>query len=68
MEEQIKWSYGNTKLETPVPVRSLKLSNLDQLAISNWMGDHSSVKWMLYIVKNIVKYQEWRNGASNIYS
>ena len=29
------YSYGFTKLETPVPVRSLKLSNL---------GDHSSVE------------------------
>ena len=29
-------SYGYTKLETPVPVRTLK--------ISTWMGDHSRVR------------------------
>ena len=29
------YCYGYTKLETPVPVRSLK--------ISTWMGDHSRV-------------------------
>ena len=30
---------GNTKLETPVPVRSIKLSYTWAM-VSTWMGDH----------------------------
>ena len=32
--------------------------------VSTWMGDHSSVE-VDAVVKNTVKSQEWRNGASN---
>ena len=63
-------SYGKTKLETPVPVRSLKLSNLGYgywLALGWVTNDHSSVE-VDAVAKNTVKSQEWRNGASNIYS
>ena len=51
--------YGNTKLETPVPVRALILT---WAMISPWMGDHSSDK-VDAVVKNRVKSQEWRNGG-----
>ena len=51
--------YGNTKLETPVPVRALILT---WAMVSPWMGDHSSDK-VDAVVKNRVKSQEWRNGG-----
>ena len=62
--------YGNTKLETPVPVRSLKLSNLGYgywLALGWVTNDHSSVE-VDAVAKNTVKSQEWRNGASIVNS
>ena len=34
--------------------------------VSTWMGDHSSVKWIQYIVKNTVTSQEWRNGGPTV--
>ena len=32
--------------------------------VSTWMDDHSSVE-VDAVVKNTVKSEEWRNGASN---
>ena len=38
---------GGTKLATPVPVRSLKLSSLG--SVSDWMGDrHITLRVLLY--------------------
>ena len=33
--------------------------------VSTWMGEHLSVE-VDAVVKNRVKSQEWRNGASNV--
>ena len=59
-------SYGCTKLETPVPVRTLNLSNLGH---STWMDDHSRVLDDMdvdAVPTNTVKSQKRRYGASII--
>ena len=58
-------SYGYTKLEIPVLVRSLKLKQLGPRLTLGWVtiqGLDVDV-----VATNVVKAQKWRNGAS-IYS
>ena len=44
---KVLWGNGGTKLATPVPVRSLKLSSLGSL--SNWVGDrHITLRVLLH--------------------
>ena len=60
------FSYGNAKFETPVPITSLQLRNLGH---GYWLAREwvTIQVWSTVdaVVKNTVKSQERRNGASN---
>ena len=60
------FNYGNAKFETPVPITSLQLRNLGH---GYWLAREwvTIQVWSTVdaVVKNTVKSQERRNGASN---